>query len=122
MTRRGRLAAACAAAFCSLSWLLARAPEWKVDCQRRPGTSAATCNSHSGKIFRSAVADYARYGFPVEPFLNSMASILRRGAGAAIEYDGQNGEIRYGPVVAGHLQNYKQVTISGPMEEFMFPV
>lgn len=61
-------------------------------------------------------------GFQVEivSALNSLR--LRRGAGAAIEYDGRSGEIRYGPVVAGQLRNYQQLIIAEPVQELLFPV
>src|SRR5262245_12599530 len=61
-------------------------------------------------------------GFDVERAPDVEGLRVRRGAGALIEYDGRNGEIRFGPVVAGQLQNYKQLSLTGPLDELLFPI
>src|SRR4030095_1266057 len=124
MTGRVRLmAAACVAAIFGFALLAsAQAPEWSVIVNGVPVPLPPPAISNRQELFVPLLPITRVLGFQVEPIPQSNSLILRRGAGAAIEYDGQNGEIRYGPVVAGQIQNYKQVTMSGPMEELLFPV
>jgi len=75
-----------------------------------------------GDLFIPILAVARALGFQVEAAPEIRGLRARRGAGAAAEYDGRNGEIRFGPVVAGQLRNYTQVTVSGPLEELLFPV
>ena len=124
MTRRGKLsAAACAVAIFSFALLaFGQAPEWSVVVNGAPVPLPRLVVSSGQDLLVPLLPITRVLGFQVEPVPRSNSLILRRGVGAPIEYDGQTGEIRYGPVVAGQLRNYKQVTISGPMEELLFPV
>ena len=124
MTGRGKLiAAGCAAALFSLVVLASgQAAEWKVVVNGVPVPLPRPGISIGRDLFVPLLPITRVLGFQVEPSPQTNGFILRRGAGAAVEYDGQNGEIRYGPVVAGQVQNYKQLTLSGPMEELLFPV
>jgi hypothetical protein len=123
-TKGGKLTAvACAAAIFSFALLASgQAPEWSVVVNGAPVPLPRPAVSNGQDLFVPLMPITRVLGFQVEPVPQSHSLILRRGVGAPIEYDGQTGEIRYGPVVAGQLRNYKQVTISGPMEELLFPV
>src|SRR5262245_40360751 len=67
---------------------------------------------HNGDDLLVPLLPVARaLGFEVEPAPDIGGVRVRRGAGAVIEYDGRNGEIRFGPVIAGQLRNYKQLTL-----------
>jgi hypothetical protein len=124
MTRRGKLKAPlCAAVILSLTLLAyGQTPEWTVIVDGAPVPLSRPAIYNGNDLFVPLLPITRVLGFQVEPLPQSNSLILRRGAGAPIEYDGRNGEIRYGPVVAGQLRNYKLVTISGPMEELLFPV
>ena len=124
MTIREKLtAAACIAVILSFALSASAQPaEWSVVVDGVPVPLSRPAISQGQDLFVPLMPITRVLGFQVEPVLQSNSLILRRGAGAAIEYDGQTGEIRYGPVIAGQLKNYKQVTISGVMEELLFPV
>jgi len=99
-----------------------QAAEWSVVVDGSPIPLSRPVVGRGVDLFIPLLPVAGALGFQVEPIpaLNSFR--LRRGAGAAIEYDGRTGEIRYGPVVAGQLRNYRQVVIAEPMEELLFPV
>jgi len=124
MTGTGKLTiAACLAVIFSFAPLASAQPaEWSVVVNGVPVPLPRPAISYGDELSVPLLPITRVLGFQVEPLPQSNSLILRRGAGAAIEYDGQTGEIRYGPVIAGRLQNYKQVTVSGPMEELLFPV
>jgi len=124
MPGRGKLnAVACAAAILSFALLAySQVPEWTVVVNGTPVPLLRPAISSGEDLLVPLLPITRVLGFQVEPIPVSNSLLLRRGAGAAIEYDGRTGEIRYGPVVAGQLRNYKQVTVSGSMEEFLFPV
>jgi hypothetical protein len=124
MTGRGKLrAATCVAAIFSFAVLaFGQHTEWSVVVNGVPVPLPRPAVS-SGQDLSVPLFPITRVlGFQIEPGLQPNTFILRRGVGAPIEYDGQTGEIRYGPVVAGQLRNYKQVSLSGPLEELLFPV
>jgi hypothetical protein len=128
MTSRGWLSAAFAAALSFASMFLGILPaygqaiEWTILVDGSPLPLPRPVVPNGNDLLVPLIPITRALGFQVEPIpqLNSLR--LRRGAGAPIEYDGRTGEIRYGPVVAGQLRNYKQVTISEPIEEMLFPV
>src|SRR5262245_54506526 len=110
MTGRGKLTAvACAAAIFSFALVVAgQAPEWSVVVNGVPVPLPRPAVSNGQELWVPLMPITRVLGYQVQPVPQSNSFILRRGAGAAIEYNGQNGEIRYGPVVAGQVQNYKQ--------------
>jgi hypothetical protein len=124
MTRRGKLKSPLCVAVIFSFGLLAygQIPEWTVIVDGAPLPLSRPAIYNGNDFFVPLLPITRVLGFQVEPVPQSNSLILRRVAGAPIEYDGRNGEIRYGPFVAGQLRNYKQVTISGPMEELLFPV
>jgi hypothetical protein len=129
MTTRSKLAAAFAAAALSLASVFlavfpayGQAIEWTILVDGSPLLLPRPVVPNGNDLLVPLIPITRALGFQVEPIPQFNSLRLRRGAGAPIEYDGRTGEIRYGPVVAGQLRNYKQVTISEPIEEMLFPV
>jgi len=114
---------ACAAVIFSFTLLgYGQNSEWTVIVDGAPVPLPRPASYSGNELFVPLLPITRILGFQVEPLPQSDSLRLRRGAGAPIEYDGRTGEIRYGPVVAGQLHNYKQLTMSGPIEDLLFPV
>ena len=122
-TRTGPFGLVLPAAILALSVVgHAQTAEWTVLVNGSP-VALSRPVVRSGTDLLIPIAPVARaLGFQLEPAPEIRGLRVRRSAGATVEYDGRNGEIRFGPVVAGQLRNYTQLTLSGPLEELLFPV
>jgi hypothetical protein len=96
--------------------------DWNVVVNGSPIALPRPVVHSGGDLFVPLLPVARALGFEVELARDIEGLRVRRGAGAVIEYDGRSGEIRFGPVVAGQLRNYKQLTLTGPLDELLFPV
>ena len=96
--------------------------DWMVIVSGTPVALPRPAERIGGDLFLTLVPVARALGFSVEvaPDVNGLR--VRRGAGAEATYDGGTGEIRFGPIVAAQLRNFKQITITEPIEEVLFPL
>jgi hypothetical protein len=96
--------------------------DWVVLVNGTPVTLSRPVQRIGGDLFLPLEPVVRALGFNVSLAPDIQGIRVRRGTSVETTYDGRTGEIRYGPIVAAQLTNFKQIAITEPVEDVVFPL